>query len=108
MLHGIWDAIRNNADKILDNALGLLRDSFLVVFGIHYRNHILRRKAEAKELAAKHEALEEQVREFRNRLETEDGRKTQGADAAGQENGVDSKPDSGNRNRSRTHGKQGD
>jgi len=95
MLHGIWDAIRNNADKILDNALGLLRDSFLVVFGIHYRNHILRRKAEAKELAAKHAALEEQVREFRNRLETENGRKTQGAEPTGQENSDNSKPDAG-------------
>jgi hypothetical protein len=104
MWHEVWDTIRSNADKILDNALGLLRDAFILVFGIHYRNHLLRRKNEAEELAAKHAANEEQIREFRNWMESEKRGTAQGNDSgekAGQENGVDSHSDAYPRSRNR-------
>jgi len=111
MWHEVWDAIRSNADKIFDNALGLLRDTFLLVLGVHYRNHVLRRKAEAEELASKQSAHEEQIRQFRDWMESEKRRTPQGDDSGaqtGQENGMDSHSDAYSRHHSRTRGKQND
>lgn len=109
MWHGILDSLRNHADKILDNALVLLSNTFLLVFGIHYRNHLLRRKNETREFADRHSATEEQIRELRDRMDSEKRGKAQGDDSGEtgrQEDGVDSKPDSGNRHRARSHRKQ--
>jgi len=97
MLHGIWDAIRNNADKLLDNALGLLRDTFILILGVHYRNHILRRKAEAKDYDSRHAATEEQVRELRDWMESEKGRKTDNGGAQRETNGLHSGDESHSR-----------
>ena len=104
MWHEVWDAIRSNADKIFDNALGLLRDTFILVFGVYYRNHVLRRKVETEDITARHATTEEQVRELRDWMESEKRRTSQGDDsgeARGQANGVDSKSDTAHRHRNR-------
>lgn len=98
MLHGILDAIRNNTDKFIDNFLGLCRDTFILILGIHYRSHLLRRKNESGDFARRHQEAEESIRQLRDWMESEKGGTTQGGDvgqAAEQQDTVDSKRDSG-------------
>lgn len=106
MLHGLLDAIRDNADKIFDNVLGLCRDAFILVFGVHYRRHMVKRNDESKDSQRRHQAAEEAIRELQQWMDSErDGKPDEYARgaAAGKDNGVDIKhdADSGHRHRVR-------
>ena len=101
MLHGLWNAIRDNADKIFDNVLGLCRDAFILVLGIHYRHHMAKRNDESKDSQRRHQEAEDAIRELQKWMDSEhDGEHARSA-AAGKDNGVDIKPDIDTRHRNR-------
>lgn len=61
MLHGIGDSFRDSAGKFLDTALGICRDTFIIIFSFHYRHHQIKRQKHSEDIEARTSALESAV-----------------------------------------------